>query len=174
MTWFRYPYLGRGQTVKRRDQGFAALEKMGQRIAPVSVDNSEWALARPYVEALNAGDTATAAAIGAAYVDHLVTATRHFRAVARERVGRDIAHVLLLHASALAADHLGAALDAIRAEGLTFVDLETAMRDPVYARPDAFAGHAGVSWLYRLAPVSADRWKWDDAQLEGLRRRFGR
>ncbi len=57
--------------------------------------------------------------------------------------------------------------------GLTLVDLDTAMSDPVYARADAYAGHAGISWLYHFAPPVSERWEWDTAQLKALRARFG-
>ena len=171
--WFRYPFLQRGRTPERRDAGREALRRLGLDVAPVTIDTSEWALVEPYVTALRAGDEARAAEIAAAYVDHVVTATRHFRAVATARVGRPTAHVLLLHANALAADHLGALLDALTSDGARFVTLDEALRDPIYALPDDYAGPVGLSWLYRIAPGARHAWDWDDGQLQALQRRFG-
>lgn len=58
--WFRYPFLQRGATPGLRDEGAARLARLGQEVATVSVDTGEWVLARPYVEALKAGDRARA------------------------------------------------------------------------------------------------------------------
>ena len=153
--WFRYPYLQRGRTVAARDGGLAALRAMGHRPAPVSVDTGEWILVKPYVEALRRGDRQTAAAIGEAYVRHVVAASRHFRQVAQRQLGRPVPHVLLLHANALAADHLDALLAALKADGFGFVPLETALADPIYRRADHYTGPIGLSWLYRIDAAHA-------------------
>jgi hypothetical protein len=84
---------------------------MGYRNAHVTIDNSEWVLARAYDLAVRGNDSVRAAEIADAYVEHLVEAGRHFRAVARERFGRETGQVLLLHVNRLSADHAGAAID---------------------------------------------------------------
>ena len=170
--YFRYPYLHRGGTRHVRDSARSALLAQGRTIAPVSVDNSEWLLARPYVEAVAAGDSARISKIGQAYVDHILEAVAHFQAVARSRLGRDVDHILLLHANAPAADHLGSLLDRLAAEGFEFISLEEALRDPVYVRPDGYLGRKGLSWLYRFEPATPDLAEWDDAEAARLRRWF--
>lgn len=173
--WFRYPFLQRGRTEAARDAGIAALKTLGHRPAPVTVDTSEWILVEPYVAALRRGDARTAQAIGDAYVRHVVSATRHFRAEARRQVDRAVPHILLLHANALAADHLDPLLTALTAEGLGFTTLDRAMADPIYARPDHYAGGIGLSWLYRIDPEhpAGERWAWDNGQSRALALRFG-
>ncbi len=172
--YFRYPFLQQGRTAGRRDAARATVRELGHEPAPVSIDTSDWVLNPPYVSALRAGDRARRQAIATAYVEHLVSALRHYREVARERLGRDVKHILLIHANALAADHLGAALAAYRREGARFIALEAALSDPVYARPDDYAGPIGLSWLYRFAPARGAAWAWDRAQERELSRRFGR
>ena len=113
------------------------------------------------------------AAIGQAFVDHVAAAADHYRAVAQARVGRDIAHVLLLHASALTADHLGALLDRLAVMGFAFVPLDAALADPVYARADGYAGRLGMSWLYRIDRARPSDWGWDVGQARALGERFG-
>ncbi len=178
--YFRYPFLQRGRTAEARDAGLAHLAEMGHRSAPVSIDTGEWILVRPYIAALGRGDTQTAAAIGAAYVRHVVAASRHFRAEARRQFDRAVPHVLLLHANALAADHLDALLTALRADGFGFISLESALADPVYAMADHYAGPIGLSWLYRIDAAqldgkrtAAERWAWDEGQTRALDLRFG-
>ncbi len=163
--YFRYPYLQTGKTPAIRDavaRGLAPYE-----VAPVSIDTSDWALARAYSKADDGRE------IAAAYVDHVVAAARHYRSLARQRAGREVAHVLLLHANALAADHLGALLDALAADGFTFVPLDEALADPIYALPDEYAGPIGMSWLYRTAPAIPDAWAFDHGQQQAIESRFG-
>jgi peptidoglycan-N-acetylglucosamine deacetylase len=66
----------------------------------------------------------------------MAAALTHFTGVAHSVAGRDVAHVLLLHANALAADHLGQVLDDFRARGVVFVTLSEALSDPIYGRDD--------------------------------------
>ena len=109
--------------------------------------------------------------IGAAYVAHMVEAARHFREAAQQKFGRPIAHVLLVHATALNADWLGAVLDAYVEEGAEFVSLAEALDDPVYDRSDAYVGPRGLSWVYRAEPLSPTD-PWDEAAEAELRTRF--
>ncbi|HJL19007.1 MAG TPA: polysaccharide deacetylase family protein [Sandaracinaceae bacterium LLY-WYZ-13_1] len=172
--WFRYPYLRRGATDARRRASMATVrETLGERIAPVTIDTNDWALARPYGHALAAGDRARAERLADVFVSHVIDAAEHFDRVAIERTGRrDVAHVLLLHANALVADHLGALLDALAERGWRFVSLEEAMRDPVYRREDAYVGRTSMSWLCRFAPADPTPCAVDVETEEAFRRRY--
>ncbi len=169
--WFRYPFLQTGRTSGRRDSARAIVSESGLRSAFVSVDTGEWALVSPYVQALSNGDHARADSIGSAYLEHLMAAIDHYRTFARAHVGRDVRHILLLHANALAADRLDSLLTRIEAADGRFITLEEALSDSVYALPDRYAGPIGLSWLYRVA--SADSaWAWDNAQVQSMTERF--
>ncbi len=170
--WFRYPFLQMGASLARRDSALAIVRDCGHEIAHVSVDTGEWALVKPYIQAMAAGDQTRARAIGDAYIEHLLAAVDHYRDVARTRVGHDVGQVLLLHANALAADHLDALLAAIEARGWRFVPLAEALADSVYLRPDDYAGPIGLSWLYRFAPAMQEAWTWDNEQVELMQTRF--
>jgi len=170
--WFRYPMLHQGTTESVRDSVARALAGLGYGIGHVTIDNSEWLLGAAYDRALRAGDAEGAAEIGAAYVDHLVEAARHFRTVARERFGRETSQVLLLHANAIASDWAGAAIDALVADGFTIATLEEALADPVFGMDDGYVGPRGLSWLYRVEPAVADD-PWDEAAEAEIRARFG-
>lgn len=167
---FRYPYLHRGPTVARYQAGRDVISELGSVIAPVSIDTGDWLLDDAYVEALRAEDEVRAEAIATAYVEHVVRAAAHYREVAGERVGREVAHVLLLHANALAADRLEPLLDRLAGDGFRFVSLAEALRDPVYDQEDDYIGPEGLSWLYRIPPATPEAQAWDDAEAEELRR----
>jgi peptidoglycan/xylan/chitin deacetylase (PgdA/CDA1 family) len=170
--WFRFPFLHEGETVAVRDSVARALTRMGYRNAHVTIDNSEWVLARAYDLAVRGGDSLRAAEIAEAYVEHLVEAGRHFRTVARERFGRETGQVLLLHANRLAADHAGEAIDALVADGFVIRSLPEVMTDPVFLEPDGYAGPRGLSWLYRVEPAIDDD-PWDEAEEAAIVERFG-
>jgi peptidoglycan/xylan/chitin deacetylase (PgdA/CDA1 family) len=170
--WFRYPLLHQGETVAVRDSVARALSAMGYRNAHVTIDNSEWVLARAYDLALREKDELLAAEVAEAYVEHIVDASRHFRALARERFGRETGQVLLLHANALASDHAGAVIDALVADGFVIKSLAEVMTDPVFLEPDGYAGPRGLSWLYRVEPAIEDD-PWDEAAEAEISARFG-
>lgn len=167
--YFRFPMLHQGSEPEIRDRAAGQLADWGYETAHVTIDNSEWLLARAYDGLVEIGDSLAMAALGELYVDHLVDAARHFRAVSQERLGRDIAHVLLLHANRIAADHVGAALDAIGREGFHFVTLQEALSDPAYDFQDGYVGPKGLSWLYRMAPSRPELAAWDDETQTRIR-----
>lgn len=173
LVWFRYPFLHQGPSAERQNAALAELEELGSPIAHVTIDNSDWILAVAYGEAVAAGDSERAAAIGAAFVEHIIRATQHYQQVAQQKAGRDIPHVLLLHANLLVTDHMGTLLDRLRTEhGFRFVTVEAAHEDPVYSLPDGYTGGGGLSWLYRMEPPSPEMAARDDAEAQRLRQEW--
>jgi len=169
--WFRYPMLHQGDDREVRDSVARTLAGWGYANAHVTIDNSEWLLARAYDLAMQAGDRAEAAAIVGAYLDHLREAAAHFRAAGREKFGREVDHVLLLHANAIAARHVGELIDGLEADGFTVASLGEVLSDPIYSRVDEYVGPVGLSWIYRAAPLSPDD-PWDDIAEAALNDRF--
>lgn len=172
--WFRYPFLQTGSTVALRDAALAIVKACGHQVAPVSIDTGEWALVKPYIDAWREGDAALAGQVGDAYVTHLLAAIDHYQDIAEARFGRDVPHVLLLHANALAADYLDTLLTTIETRGFQFVSLAEALTDSVYALSDGYAGPIGLSWLYRVTPYMEGAWSWDNAEVDAFERRFGK
>jgi peptidoglycan/xylan/chitin deacetylase (PgdA/CDA1 family) len=169
--WFRYPMLHQGDDRSVRDSVAQTLAGWGYANAHVTIDNSEWLLARAYDLAMQAEDTAEAQAIVEAYLAHVREAAAHFRAAGREKFGREVDHVLLLHANAIAARHIGEVVAGLEADGFTIASLEEVLSDPIYARVDEYVGPVGLSWIYRAAPLSPDD-PWDDIAEAALDERF--
>lgn len=149
--WFRHPFLhtGRQPAVKERTAAFLA--RHGYRIAPVTFDSSEWIYARVYEDATARGDAAARARIAASYLEYMAAKVAYFERESQQLFARNVAHVLLLHANRLNADHLDALLAALAARGYRFVTLDEAVADEAYRLPDTYARDAGVSWLHRWA-----------------------
>lgn len=167
---FRYPYLHRGSTVERYRAGRETVRSLGSTIAPVTIDTGDWIVDDAYVQALRSGNAERARTIADAFLDHVARAADHYRDVARERVGREVRHILLLHANGLVADQLGELLARLERDGFRFVPLERALADPVYALEDDYIGPEGLSWLYRIPPATPAARAWDDEEAAALRR----
>lgn len=147
LRYFRHPFLQTGRSAEVRDRVTAFLGKRGYTVAPVTIDNSEWIFARAY----DLADAATKPKIVAAYLDYMVAKVEYHRDEAVRLFGREIRHVLLVHANALNAEAFGALADRISKQGHRFITLSRALEDPAYGSADAYFGPAGISWLDRWA-----------------------
>lgn len=149
--WFRHPYLETGATPQDRATFEAWLAAHGYRVAPVSLENSDWLFALPYDAAVLKGDAAQAQRIRKAYLDFTALIVPWYRQAALDVLGRRPALVFLLHATRLNADSLDDLARILRANDLKPVSLERAMHDPAYAIPDDYAGPDGNQWVTRWA-----------------------
>lgn len=170
--YFRFPLLHQGDTPEKRARVQSALQKMGLRIAHVTVDNSEWILARAHAFALANNDAVLRHAIGREFIRHILAALDHADSVACRKVGRSVPQILLLHANTLVEDYLDVLLLELAARNVKFITLEKALADPVYSRPDEYVGPKGLSWLYRMQPLSVDDAQWDEAEAAAIEKRF--
>jgi peptidoglycan/xylan/chitin deacetylase (PgdA/CDA1 family) len=149
--WFRHPFLRTGRGLEDRAAFERFLGEHGYRVAPVSVDNHDYVFAAAYARAHAAADTAAKRRVGAEYLDYMERIFAYHEAQARTIVGRDIPHVLLLHANRLNADLFGELARRLEARGYSFVTLDEAMADPAYRSEDRYTGPAGITWLHRWA-----------------------
>jgi peptidoglycan/xylan/chitin deacetylase (PgdA/CDA1 family) len=149
--WFRHPYLRAGRTVEDKRELEEFLRAHGYRIAPVTVDTSDWVYAAAYRKALAAKDEASLAKLRAEYVPYMLAKVDYYEQQSIALLGYNLPQVLLMHASELNADEYPALLEGLRQRGYAFVDLDTALRDPAYQRADAYFGRWGPSWIHRWA-----------------------
>jgi peptidoglycan/xylan/chitin deacetylase (PgdA/CDA1 family) len=146
--YFRHPYLHTGRSSETRSRVLDALARRGYQVAPVTIDNSEWIFAAAYE---NAADSAARAQVRRSYLEYMEQVFAWYETQSREVLGRDIPHVLLLHANLLNADSFDALARMIRARGYVFVPLEQALADSAYRSADSYTGQSGLSWLHRWA-----------------------
>jgi peptidoglycan/xylan/chitin deacetylase (PgdA/CDA1 family) len=152
LRYFRHPFLHTGTSVEVQRTAAVELAKRGYTVAPVTVDNGEWIYGDVYGNATNRGDAALMDRLGASYVDYMLEVAAYYDRQAALIVGREIPQVLLVHAYALNADHLGALLDALARRGWRWITLEEALSDRVYRRPTSgYTGPGGITWLHRWA-----------------------
>lgn len=153
--WFRFPYLDEGgygdaeTAVPKRDALRAALDTRELMSGYVTVDTFDWHLEQMWQEALRDGKTVDMAALVKVYTDMVVEASAHYDRMAMDVLDRRPAQVLLLHENDLAASFTVEMVTALRADGWTIIDPDTAFADPIaQALPDTrFAGAGRIAAL---------------------------
>jgi peptidoglycan/xylan/chitin deacetylase (PgdA/CDA1 family) len=149
--YFRHPFLHTGRSLGDRARVDSVLAARGYRVAPVTIDNSDYVFAAAYDAALGRRDSVQAAKIGAAYVDYMDRIFAYYEAQTATIIQRNIPHVLLIHASLLNADWFDRLATMIERRGYTFVSLDEALKDSAYRSADTYVGPAGITWLHRWA-----------------------
>jgi peptidoglycan/xylan/chitin deacetylase (PgdA/CDA1 family) len=166
LVWFRFPFLHTGPTIAVRDEVSSFLTERGYRHAVVTMDSDEYLFNNAYATALAAHDHAHAKRIAAAYLRFMEDITAFYEKRTNEVVGHPIPHVLLLHVSALAADHLDDLLTTLERRGYRLVTIDEAIRNPAYSLPDGYAGRKGLSWIHRWGVAKGMPIVWEpDAKI---------
>jgi hypothetical protein len=160
--WFRPPYLATGATLQARTTFEAWLKRHGYRIAPVTMENSDWMFALPYDDAVIGGDVAKQARIKQSYIDYTAKMVVWYREAALQLLGRRPSFVFLLHASRLNADSIEQLAAILKANDLYGVSLQRAMSDPAYSIPDTYVGPNGDEWLSRWSLTLNKPLPWSD------------
>ncbi len=148
--FYRFPYLREGESEIAKTAATKILTDLGYRNAPITIDNDEWRFNADYLDAVKAGDLQKAKGVAKAYLAHMKERTAHFQALAYTALGRDVAHILLLHMNQINADYLPELLEWYASEGWKFITLPEALQDPLYSLPDLYAGPRGLSQIERI------------------------
>jgi peptidoglycan/xylan/chitin deacetylase (PgdA/CDA1 family) len=151
MRFFRHPYLQTGLTIEVKSGLDQFLADHGYRIAPVTIDNSDWIFARAYDNAFDKGDKELMTKVGAAYISYLNSKMDYWERQSVRLFGREIKQVLLLHANFINSDYLDDVAVMLKRRGYKFIPLENALTDEAYKLPDIYTRRAGISWLHRWA-----------------------
>jgi peptidoglycan/xylan/chitin deacetylase (PgdA/CDA1 family) len=160
--WFRHPYLETGKTLADKHAFEAWLAAHGYRVAPVSMENSDWMFALPYDEAVLRHDRAAQRRIRDSYLAYTEKAVAWYREAALQLLGRRPAFVFLLHDTRLNADSLDALLAILKRNDLQVVSLDAAMADPAYQISDDYADPNGDEWLSRWSIMLKRPLPWRD------------
>lgn len=149
--WFRYPFLHEGDALDKRRAVRQELQQRGYRIAQVTLDYEDYLWNTAYARCAAKHDAAGIAWLHSSYMSIADQYLDANRAMAKIVFEREISHVLLLHLGAYSSTILPDLLDLLRRKGFTFVTLEQAQSDPVYATdPDAASQYGGTlleQWL---------------------------
>jgi len=149
--YFRHPFLHTGRTLGIRAAVDSVLVRQRYRVAPVTIDNSDYVFAAAYDNALARRDSAQADRIASEYVAYMERVFVYYEAQSTAIVGREIPQVLLIHASLLNADRFDALARMMMRRGYAFTNLDDVLADSAYASADTFVGPGGITWLHRWA-----------------------
>jgi len=147
--WFRHPFTHTGPTADIKAGLDKFLAGRGYRVAPFTIENSDWLFSSVYAKAMAASDSATMTRVREAYLTYNDTMLDWDETLAKEDFGRDIPQILLIHSNDLHTDMLDALLTKLEQRGYRWVTLAEAMKDAAYQTPDEFIGTYGPSWLHR-------------------------
>lgn len=151
LTYFRHPYLHRGNNKAKADSLIEYLHLKNYIEAPVTIDNAEWIFAAAYDSVLKTHDKKRITQVGERYISYMEAKVKYYEQQSARLFGRNISQVLLIHANSLNADYVGGLLQMFVRNGYSFVSLETALKDECYKTEDHFYKNGGISWLDRWA-----------------------
>lgn len=155
--YFRYPMLRRGNTIAKRDSVYAFLKESGYVIAPVSIDNNEWIYNRDYARAKARGKQTEMDSIALAYLKHMQGISTDYHAKGKKLTGRNVKHILLLHANPINADYLDELLSWYKSNGWEFITMDEAMTDPIYTMDGDLISEFGMSQIDKLEKLNRSK-----------------
>lgn len=130
--YFRYPFLSEGRDAALRRTARQILADRGYRIAPVSLDFSDWRFNGAYARCSDAGNRVGVARLEARFLEAARASLDASRQASRAQYGRDVPLVVLLHSGAFTAHMLPRLLRLYQDAGLGIGALDTALADPAY------------------------------------------
>ncbi len=139
--YFRHPYLRTGVTKESREALARFLAEQKYRVAPITVDTSDYVCALVYKR--------EGRAVLEQYVPYLESVFAFFEKRSTEVLGREIAQTLLIHANQLNADAMPQFLAMLRRRGYRVVSMGEALQDPLYKTKEEYMGSSGISWIHR-------------------------
>lgn len=149
--YFRHPFLHLGNTKAKADSLDSFLHEHGYTVAPVTIDNEDYLFALAYKKAMVRNDTSLMRRIGHDYLAYMEQKLEYFEREARSLFGRDIAQILLLHASSLNSDYLDSLAAIFKTNHYTFVSMDEALKDDAYKTDITVFDNWGICWLDRWA-----------------------
>jgi peptidoglycan/xylan/chitin deacetylase (PgdA/CDA1 family) len=143
LRYFRHPYLHEGSTPDLKAGLQKFLDDAGYRVAPVTLDNSDYMYAALYTRPEHRERVLRE------YIPYMESVVEFFERRSVEVVGREFPQILLIHANQLNADLMPELLEMFRRRGYGFVPLDAALSDAAYALRDDYVGRGGFSWIHR-------------------------
>jgi len=151
LRYFRHPFLQTGLSIEYKTQIEKFLSEHGYIIAPVTLDNAEWAYSAAYDNAIKSKNDSLISAVGSQYIDYMKLKIRYFENQTQKLFGRQINQIFLIHSNRINSDYFDKLCEMIRGENYEFISIEEALKDEAYKSPDTFTENNGISWLHRWA-----------------------
>jgi len=147
--YFRHPFLQMGSTRELEEAFQKFIAERGYRAVPVTVDTMDWMFLAAYFKALQEKDKELRKQVSDDYLKFAGARIDAAEKTSNELFGRNIKHLLLLHANELNADNFEALLGVLTSKGYQFITVDEALKDEVYRFPDRYAPTS--DWLSHWA-----------------------
>jgi peptidoglycan/xylan/chitin deacetylase (PgdA/CDA1 family) len=149
--YFRHPFLHVGLSKEKHDSLRMFLALHDYKEAPVSIDNDDYVFAYAYNHALKNNDQELMLKIGKDYVNYMEQKLLYFENQSHKLLGRNVKHILLLHANAINADYLDELAERYRSHGYSFISMNEALKEAAYQKEITKYNNWGISWIDRWA-----------------------
>jgi hypothetical protein len=149
--FFRFPANHTGDTKEKHDAVAAFLAQRGYRLAPCTIEDSDWLFNRAYAQMRARHDRAAEASLRAAYLAYAAAEIDFLSGLNKQVLGYAPPEIMLIHDNQLNADVIDELLALFEERQFHWVTLTQAESDPVYQAPDTFITSYGPMWGYRWA-----------------------
>ena len=149
--FFRFPFNHTGNTQQKHDAVAAFLAQRGYRLAPCTIETSDWMFNTAYGHMLARGDIASAARLRAEYLAFTAAQVDYFERLNMQVAGYEPPQIMLIHDNQLNADVIEDLLSIFEKKQFRWISLDEAESDAIYRSPDSFITPYGPMWGYRWA-----------------------
>ena len=131
--WLRFPYLREGDTSEKYHAVRTFLKEHGYKVAEVTLSFADYAYNDPYARCLAKNDTKAIEWLKQSYINGATEDLSLGQEMARQILGRDIKHIMLLHIGGFETVMLPELLELLKQRGFKLITLPEAASDPAYA-----------------------------------------
>jgi peptidoglycan/xylan/chitin deacetylase (PgdA/CDA1 family) len=149
--FFRFPFNHTGDAQQKHDAIAAFLVQRGYRLAPCTIETSDWMFNLAYARMLARHDKTSAAKLRADYLTFTAAQIDYYTRLNKQVLGYEPPQIMLIHDNQLYADVIDKILALFEERQYRWVSLADAEKDPVYQSPDSFITKYGPMWGYRWA-----------------------
>src|ERR1035441_1520870 len=135
--FFRFPFNHTGDTMEKRDAVATFLAQRGYRLAPCTIENSDWMFNIAYGRMIARHDHASADRLRTVYLAFTSAQIDYFMRLNTQVLGHEPPEIMLLHDNQLNADTISDLLALFEKKHYRWVSLSEAESDPVYLSPDS-------------------------------------
>lgn len=157
---FRFPYNDLGLDSIHQAKMDSFLTSMAYKIAPFTVESSDWMFNAVYEHYISNLEFEQAAKIGALYVSTTIAYVQYFDSLSQSIYGRNVNQIYLCHDNSINAKYLKEIIVALESEDYEFVSIKDAIMDSAYNQSNVYYKKWGISWFYRWMTDSNIRKEW--------------
>ena len=150
---FRYPYLLEGETQEKLTMIRNYLKNNNYTIAHVTIDFLDFLWNTPVCKYISNRDQGHFKRLKELYIETAIQKIQSARDISLRLFGRNIKHILLIHAGIASMLFFSNVLEICHRMGCKFIDLKSALMDEAYQIPLNVISNKGPNFLQQVAQV---------------------